>query len=74
MFHLRYSKLDKSDYRRILSREFGTNTKSVTEQDKEVLEILKIRQKSVQRRVSRFPLMNSFDSSDPLYVSLIGSS
>lgn len=50
MFHLRHSKCDKSDFRRILTRQFGT-PKNATQQDKDAVEILKTRQSSIRKRV-----------------------
>lgn len=55
MFHLRFAKLDRNDYRRILTRELGIGGDPSAE-DPEVLEILKTRQNSIRKKVKRHEL------------------
>lgn len=51
MYHLSHAKLDRKEYRRILSLKFGLPA-TTSELDKEVVEILNTRQKSIRKRVS----------------------
>lgn len=58
MIHFNYSRNDKHDLRRILSRKYGVSSGTPTDADVTILDILKARQQSVHRRVSRFYMLS----------------